>query len=102
MVDKDYEKEKQKLIDLIELLESIKGRHTELVSVLIPAGYNINSVTRQIESEKSTASNIKSSATRKNVIAALDMIIRELKGIKQTPENGMAIFCGNISQKEGE
>src|SRR3989344_2267904 len=94
--------EKQKLQDLIELLGSIKGRHTELVSVLISGGSNINLTTRQLESEKSTASNIKSSGTRKNVIAALERIIRELKNIKQTPANGLAIYCGNISEREGE
>jgi len=102
MAVKDEAKEKQKLEDLIELLGSIKGRHTELVTVLVPAGQNINTVTRQLEGEKSTASNIKSTATRKNVISALDMIIRELKGLKKTPENGLAIFCGNISRKEGD
>jgi len=95
-------KDKQKLEDLIELLGSIRGRHTELVTVLVPAGANVNLVTRQLEGEKSTASNIKSTATRKNVIAALDMIIRELKGMKQTPSKGMAIYCGNISEKEGD
>ena len=95
-------KEKQKLEDLIELLGSIRGRHTELVSVLVPAGHNINAITRQLESEKSTASNIKSSSVRKNVTAALEMIIRELKNMKQTPPNGLAIYCGNISRKEGE
>lgn len=94
--------DKKKLEDLIELLGSIKGRHTELVTVLVPAGANINLITRQLEAEKSTASNIKSTATRKNVIAALEMVIRELKGIKQTPPNGLAFYCGNISQKEGE
>src|SRR3989344_9663446 len=95
-------KEKQKLEDLIELLGSIKGRHTELVTVLIPAGANINLTQRQLESEKSTASNIKSKQTRKNVIDALDTIIREMKNIRATPQNGLAIFCGNISKKEGE
>lgn len=95
-------KDKRKLEDLIELLESIKGRHTELVTVFIPAGSNVNATTRQLEGEKSTASNIKSSTTRKNVIAALDMIIRELKQMKATPENGLAIYCGNISQREGQ
>ncbi|MBU0760486.1 MAG: hypothetical protein KJ600_00260 [Nanoarchaeota archaeon] len=94
-------REKQKLEDLIELLGSIKGRHTELVTVLIPAGANVNLVTRQLEGEKSTASNIKSAATRKNVIAALEMIIRELKGMKQAPPNGLAIYCGNVSEREG-
>jgi peptide chain release factor subunit 1 len=95
-------KKKKELEDLIELLESVKGRHTELVTVLIPAGTNINSITRQLESEKSTASNIKSAATRKNVISALDMIIRKLKAIQQTPSNGLAIYCGNISEREGD
>src|SRR3989344_783015 len=95
-------KEKQKLEDLIDLLGSIKGRHTELVTVLVPAGTNINIITRQLESEKSTASNIKSKSTRKNVTEALEMIIREIKNMKQTPENGLAIFCGNISRNEGE
>src|SRR3989344_2735168 len=95
-------KEKQKLEDLLELLGSIKGRHTELVTVLVPAGTNSNMITRQLESEKSTASNIKSKSTRKNVTEALEMIIRETKAMKQTPENGLAIFCGNISNKEGE
>lgn len=95
-------KEKQKLEDLIELLGSIKGRHTELVTVLVPAGTNINMITRQLESEKSTASNIKSKSTRKNVTEALEMIIRETKAMKQTPQNGLAIYCGNISDKEGE
>lgn len=95
-------KDKQKLEDLIELLGSIRGRHTELVTVLVPAGSNVNLIQRQLEGEKSTASNIKSTATRKNVIAALDMIIRELKNHNQAPPNGMAIYCGNISQKEGD
>ncbi|MBI2452048.1 hypothetical protein HYV50_03135 [Candidatus Pacearchaeota archaeon] len=95
-------KKKQELEELIEILGNIKGRHTELVSVLVPAGYNINSVTRQLESEKSTAANIKSKQTRKAVTDALERIIRELKGMKETPQNGLAIYCGNISQKEGE
>src|SRR3989344_5766425 len=94
--------EKQKLEDLLELLGSIKGRHTELVTVLVPAGYNLNAITRQLESEKSTASNIKSKQTRKAVTEALEMIIREIKNMRETPPNGLAIYCGNISKKEGE
>src|SRR3989344_6911867 len=96
------EKKKQELEELIELLGDIRGRHTELVTVLVPAGANINLTTRQLEGEKSTASNIKSSGTRKNVVSALEMVIRELKNMKQTPKNGLAIFCGNVSRKEGE
>ena len=57
-------KEKQKLVDLVELLGSIKGRHTELVTVYIPAGFNVNQVAKQIDDEKGTA--ISDNSRRKN------------------------------------
>lgn len=83
-------------------LESHKGRHTELISVYIPAGYDVNSVQRQLEAEKSTAKNIKSTATRNNVTEALEKIVRYLKGLKKTPENGLVLFSGNVSKVEGQ
>ena len=95
------QKQKQELEDLVSLLESIKGMHTELVSVIIPVGTNINQVSNQLSAERSTAENIKSKQTRTAVTSALDMIIRKLKDFKQTPAHGLAVFCGNVSQKEG-
>jgi len=93
---------KIELEELLEELEKIRGSHTELISVYIPSGQNINVVAKQIEEEKGTASNIKSKTTRKNVIDALESISRELKKYKKTPENGLVIFCGNVSEKEGQ
>jgi len=93
---------KQELEEIVERLTSIKGRHTELITVYVPAGYDVNSVQKQLEAEKSTAKNIKSTGTRKNVIDALDKIVRELKTMKFTPENGLAVFSGNVSQVEGQ
>ena len=52
--------QKLELEEKIEELESVRGRHTELVTVLIPGSQNIHTVTKQLESEKSTAANIKS------------------------------------------
>ena len=95
------DKEKTKLEDLINELENIKGRHPELVTVMIPAGFNMNQVVKQLEAEKSTAANIKSKQTRSAVIESLEKIIREMKNYGQTPKNGMALFAGNISDKEG-
>lgn len=92
---------KDELSEVVEELNSHKGRHTELITVYVPADYDVNSVQKQLEAEKSTAKNIKSTATRKNVIDALEKIIRHLKGMKKTPENGLALFCGNISPDEG-
>ena len=62
--------ERHKLKKFIKDIEKVRGRHTELVSVYIPAGYDLNKVTNQLFQEQGTAVNIKSSATRKNVIDA--------------------------------
>jgi peptide chain release factor subunit 1 len=95
-------KERQKLEDLVNLLGSIRGRHTELVSVLIPAGFNKDAVVRQLEFEGGMADNIKSKQTRTAVTTAIEKLTRELKGIKLTPSNGLACYCGNVSDKEGQ
>jgi len=79
-----------------------RGRHTELVTVYIPAGYDINKVVSQIKQEQGTATNIKSTSTRKNVIDALEKMVQHLKLYKQTPPNGLAAFSGNVAEKDGQ
>lgn len=86
---------------MVKELKKIRGRHTELVSVYIPAGYSLVEVINQLNNEKSTAINIKSKATRKNVVAALEKIVGHLRIFKQTPHNGLIVFCGNVSEIEG-
>ncbi|MCK4647554.1 peptide chain release factor aRF-1 [Candidatus Pacearchaeota archaeon] len=93
---------KEELEEIVVELESYRGKHTELITVFIPAGYDVNSVQRQLEAERSTAKNIKSTTMRNNVLDALDKIVRYLKGVKKTPENGLALFCGNVSKVEGQ
>jgi peptide chain release factor subunit 1 len=94
--------QKFELENLIEELESYRGRHTELITVLVPAGTTLTQITKQLEDEKGTATNIKTTSTRKNVINALEKAIRKLKEIGRTPENGLAVFSGNISSVEGQ
>jgi len=94
--DKKYELE-----DFLERMRDRRARHTELITVFIPSGFDVNIVTKQLESEKSTAANIKSTATRKNVQEALENLIRITKGMKQTPKNGVALFSGNVF-KDGQ
>lgn len=90
------------LEEQLKELENYKGRATELISVYISEGYDVNAVQKQLEAEKSTAKNIKSTSTRKNVGEALDKIVRHLKALKKTPENGLAVFAGNVSMVEGQ
>ncbi len=81
---------------LLETLEKIEGRGTQLISYYIPAGYDLAKVLDHLNYEYSTAQNIKDKHTRKNVMDALAKIINYLKGLKKVPENGLIVFCGNI------
>jgi len=89
-------------LNLIRYLEKIKGRHTELVTVYVPGGFSLDIIRSQLAEEKSTATNIKDRNNRKNVIDALEKIMNELRLIGNTPENGLVVFCGNVSEREGE
>ena len=86
------EESRLKLEEQVEELKNLRARHTELITVYVPAGYNINNIAKQLESEKSTASNIKSKTTQKNVIEALESLIRQLKLIKIVVTDIILIF----------
>ncbi len=88
---------KYELKNLINELKTMRSRHTELVSIYVPAGFNINVVRSQVASEQALATNIKSKATRSNVLVALDRALTELKYYKVTPPNGLVVFAGNVS-----
>ncbi len=86
----------------IKRLKSIRGYGTELVSVYIPAGYNLAEEISKLREESSQSGNIKSKSVRSNVQAALDKIMQYLRLYKETPKNGMAVFAGNISDNPGK
>ncbi len=93
---------KRELRRLVKKLEKERGRHTELVSVYVPAGYDIVKVYQHLMEEQGTAKNIKDAKTRGNVITSLDKAVRIMKELGRTPENGLAVFAGNISQQENK
>jgi peptide chain release factor subunit 1 len=86
----------------IKRLKSIRGYGTELVSVYIPAGFNLAEEVSKLRNEYSQSSNIKSKSVRGNVQGALDKIMQYLKLYRQTPPNGLAIFAGNTSKNPGK
>lgn len=92
-----YEFKKQ-----LEELAKYRGRGTELISVYITPGYQVSDVVAKLRDEYGQASNIKSKLTQKNVQAALERVMHALKGVNKAPENGIAIFCGNVSEVEGK
>lgn len=82
----------------LNTLANKEGRGTELVSLYIPPGRQISDVTNMLRQEYGTASNIKSTTTRKNVQDAIVKTQQRLKLFKKVPENGLVIFCGAIPQ----
>jgi peptide chain release factor subunit 1 len=82
----------------LERLGSKEGRGTELVSLYVPPGRQISEAVSMLNNEYGTASNIKSTTTRKNVQDAIVKVTQRLKLFKQVPENGLVIFCGAIPQ----
>ncbi len=79
-------------------LANKEGRGTELVSVYVPHGKQISDVINTLRDEYGTASNIKSTTTRKNVMDAIVKVQQRLKLFNEAPENGLVIFCGAIPQ----
>jgi peptide chain release factor subunit 1 len=90
-----------KIKKILKELSVKRGRHTELVSLYVPQGYPLHEITNLIGNEVSLTQNVKSKAVRKNVTSALTKIQQHLKLYKKTPPNGLAIFCGNVSEHEG-
>jgi peptide chain release factor subunit 1 len=92
--------EKLKLKKLLQYLRSVRGRHTELVSVYVPQGYDLTKIIQSLQDEQGTATNIKDAKTSKSVINALERMIRMMRTIDKTPQNGLVIFSGNVSEKD--
>ena len=92
---------KYQLKKLINELDDIRGRNTELVSLYVPAGYDMSKISEFVTSEQSEAENIKSKHTRTNVQDALGKIGRKVSEEHTPPENGVAFFAGNVSETEG-
>ncbi len=86
----------------LKILRGIRGSGTELISIYITPGYPLGEISGKLRDEYGQASNIKSKTTRKNVLEALEKVLNYLKMFKAPPENGIAIFCGNISKDPGK
>ena len=88
--------EKYKLKRLIKTLGKARGIGTSVVTVMIPANYQINLIRQLLTDEYSTATNIKSRVNKLSVLSAITSAQTRLKQYKQTPPNGLALFCGEV------
>jgi len=82
---------------MLQRLEDLEGRGTELVTVYIPPDKNLSDAMNDLREEYGTAANIKSKTTRKNVQDALTKVMERLKLFDEIPETGLALFAGSVS-----
>jgi peptide chain release factor subunit 1 len=78
-----------------------EGSHTELITIYVPPGKQISDALSMLRDEYGTASNIKSTTTRKNVQEAIVKVQQRLKLFKDPGEKGIVVFCGAIPQEGG-
>lgn len=91
-----------KIKRLINKLENTKGNGTSMVTLVIPPKDDVNRSMKLLANELSTAQNIKSRVTRQSVITAITSTKEKLKLYRQTPTNGLVIYCGVILMDDGK
>jgi len=72
------------------------------VSLYIPPKENIKLATARLTQELSQANNIKSRQTKNSVITAITSTKEKLKLYRETPPNGLVVFCGIILMDDGK
>jgi peptide chain release factor subunit 1 len=85
----------------LQALASKEGRATELITMYVPPGKQISDAINMLRDEYGTASNIKSTTTRKNVQEAIVKVQQRLKLFRDPGEKGIVVFCGAIPQEGG-
>jgi len=90
-----------RLRKILDTLAKKEGSHTELITLYVPPGKQISDAINMLRDEYGTASNIKSTTTRKNVQEAIVKVQQRLKLFKDPGEKGIVIFCGAIPQEGG-
>ncbi|KAJ3126737.1 Electron transfer flavoprotein alpha-subunit [Nowakowskiella sp. JEL0407] len=101
-VESDSNVEIWKIKKLLKGLESARGNGTSMISLILPAGYQISRAVQMLTDEYGTATNIKSRVNRQSVMDAIVSTQTRLKLHTKSPKNGLAIFCGSIVTDDGK
>jgi peptide chain release factor subunit 1 len=102
MNDADQTVEQFKIKKLIKELEAAKGNGTSMISLVIPPGDQISRVSKMLNDEMGTASNIKSRVNRLSVLSAITSTVQKLKLFNKVPPNGLVVYCGECMTSEGK
>ena len=67
-----------------------------MISLIIPPKDQLSRVTKMLDDEYGTASNIKSRVNRLSVLGAITSVRERLKLYNKVPPNGLVVYCGTI------
>ncbi|KAL0213373.1 hypothetical protein RCL1_006999 [Eukaryota sp. TZLM3-RCL] len=95
----DFEKNVQiyRVKRLIKALSEARGNGTSMISLIIPhSADSISRITKMLNDEIGTASNIKSRVNRLSVLTAITSALGRLKLYNRVPKNGLVVYCGTV------
>eukprot|EP00696_Hemimastix_kukwesjijk_P020260 gnl/Hemi2/9818_TR3410_c0_g1_i1.p1 gnl/Hemi2/9818_TR3410_c0_g1~~gnl/Hemi2/9818_TR3410_c0_g1_i1.p1 ORF type:complete len:450 (-),score=194.06 gnl/Hemi2/9818_TR3410_c0_g1_i1:57-1406(-) len=87
---------------LIQSLNVQRGNGTSMISLIIPPKDQIARVTKMLNDEYGTASNIKNRVNRLSVLSAITSTLQRLKLYSKVPPNGLVVYCGTIITDDGK
>jgi len=94
--------EQWKVKKLIQTLEAARGNGTSMISLIIPPKDQISRVSKMLNDEMGTATNIKSRVNRLSVLGAITSTVQRLKLYNRVPTNGLVVYCGTVITAEGK
>lgn len=83
--------EEYKLLKRINSLQSIRGQHTECISLYVSSTRNLYELQDQLKNEKNQSSNIKDKTNRSRVETGIEKILNVVKNLKPSSK-GYCIF----------
>ncbi|KAI5190157.1 peptide chain release factor subunit 1 [Nematocida sp. AWRm77] len=98
----DFEVERWRMKKVLKHLQNARGNGTSMISLILPPKDQISRASKLLTDEYGTASNIKSRVNRLSVLSAITSAQQRLKLFTKLPENGLAIYTGNIIGSDGK
>ncbi len=89
-------KEQQFIQELVQVQSETGG--TSLITYQITPNTNIWLVQKHLQSELSSAINIKNKNIRKSICTSINIILQNISNIKNSGDNGLVILAGNIKE----
>lgn len=84
-----------RIMQELQNYRNVKGEGTSLVTLLLPAEYQLSLARQTMKKEYSTANNIKSRTNRQSVQRALRSLDQTLKAMNEIPHTGIALMAGS-------